>query len=100
MTSTFLDAEMVRNSLMVPTVLKIDIEGAEILALRGARKLLSGLFGPKPRVVFLEVHPKFLPAFNAVVEDVYELMENCGYSRTSSRVRDDQLHEVYQPRPS
>ena len=85
---------------MLPTVLKIDIEGAEILALRGARKLLSGLFGPKPRVVFLEVHPKFLHAFNAVVEDVHELMRDFGYSLTSSRVRDDQFHEVYQSRPS
>lgn len=55
MSSTSLDAEITTNSLTLPTVIKIDIEGAEILALRGARKLLTGLFGPKPRVVFLEV---------------------------------------------
>ena len=96
MSSTSLDAEITTNSLTLPTVIKIDIEGAEILALRGARKLLTGLFGPKPRVVFLEVHPKFLPSFNAVVDDVHELMQDFGYSLTSSRVRDDQLHEVYE----
>jgi FkbM family methyltransferase len=95
--ATSLDAEITSNNLPLPTVLKIDIEGAEILALRGARKLLTGLFGPKPRLIFLELHPRFLPSFYATVEGVREVLQDAGYSLLRSRARDEQLHEVYTP---
>src|SRR5262249_16564976 len=95
--ATSLDAEVTSNNLMLPTVLKIDIEGAEILALRGARKLLAGLLGPKPRLIFIELHPKFLPSFNATADDVRKVMQDAGYSLLRSRERDDQLHEVFKP---
>jgi FkbM family methyltransferase len=96
--ATSLDAEMTLHNLTLPTILKIDIEGAEILALRGARKLLTGLFGPKPRLVFMELHPKFLPSFGATADDVRKVMQDAGYSLLKSRACDDRLHEVYKPR--
>src|SRR5262245_35726091 len=46
-----------------PTVLKIDVEGAELLTLRGGSGLLGS--GRAPRILFVEVHKSFLPAFGA-----------------------------------
>lgn len=48
-----------------PTVLKLDVEGYEGFALRGARRLLATL--PK---IDLEVHASFLPRFGMTVGDV------------------------------
>jgi FkbM family methyltransferase len=42
-----------------PSLIKIDVEGAEFAVLRGAPGLLSGAFG-KPPSILLSVHPLFL----------------------------------------
>ncbi|NEO13850.1 MULTISPECIES: FkbM family methyltransferase [unclassified Moorena] len=60
-----LDNEISIGNLPLPTVLKIDIEGAEVLCLHGAESLLNGSLGKKPRLIFLELHPEFLPSFGA-----------------------------------
>jgi FkbM family methyltransferase len=46
-----LDNEIISGNLPLPSVLKIDIEGAEILCLRGAKKLLAGELGEKPKLI-------------------------------------------------
>jgi FkbM family methyltransferase len=73
-----------------PTVLKIDVEGAELLVLRGAGQLLSSPIAP--RMIFLEVHPAFLPTFGASAESVDEELLQRGYDMTARQVRDDQVH--------
>lgn len=78
----------------LPTILKIDIEGAELLFLKGAHKLLAGSYGPKPRLVFLEVHPKFLGFFGQNLEDIQSFLAGVGYSILSEQRRDDQIHWV------
>jgi len=74
-----LDSLLAENRLPAPTVLKIDIEGAEILALRGA----TGLFNSAdaPRALFLEIHPQLLGAFDATADDVTQLVEGAGYTQ-------------------
>ena len=68
------------------------LEGAEIVALRGARALLAG---PKPpRLVFMEVHPKFLPSYNATAEEVIGLLSSTGYRTLSAGTVHDQIHVV------
>ena len=52
--TTTLDAAILRHGL--PQVVKIDIEGAELFALRGARKLLR----TKKTVIMLEIHSELL----------------------------------------
>lgn len=91
-----LDNAISTGELPVPTVLKIDIEGAEILCIKGALKLLQGNLGKKPRLIFLEAHPDFLPSFNSTVEEVYNLILNNGYSVFWKKERDSQIHYVYQ----
>ncbi len=56
-------------------VVKVDVEGAEYLVLRGLRETLRR-FHPK---VVMEVVPAQLASLNATVEDVVSLMTELGY---------------------
>jgi hypothetical protein len=58
-----------------PTVLKIDVEGAELNVLRGATDLLSK---SKPKI-FIEVHPHLIHRSNGEVRDIYRLLKSNGY---------------------
>ncbi len=93
--SVTIDAEIVADRLPVPDVMKIDVEGAEILVLRGARRLLAGDFGKRPRVVFLELHPLFLPNFGAEADDVRQLLLSTGYSRLETKPHNNEINEIY-----
>jgi FkbM family methyltransferase len=87
-----LDSLLAENRLPAPTVLKIDIEGAEILALRGATSLLSS--DAAPRALILEIHPQLLGAFDASADDVVQLVEGAGYTQRiyeATRVAETQL---------
>lgn len=56
--------------------MKIDIEGAEMLALRGARELVSE-FRP---VVYCELDSRYCQRYGYTVADTFELMTGSGYS--------------------
>jgi FkbM family methyltransferase len=60
-----------------PRLVKIDIEGAEVLALRGAARLL-GPKGPRPTLL-VAVHPPFLPEFRCSPADLLPLLERYQY---------------------
>lgn len=88
-----LDSLLVEGRLPRPTVIKLDIEGAEILALRGAKNLLAG--SGKPRALFIEVHDTFLPGFGSSADEVYALLRDFGYTNTTYRARRaDQTHLI------
>lgn len=72
-----------------PDVVKIDIEGAEFLALKGMEKLLSST--KRPRLIFLELHPKFLPAFNCSSQDIYDFLKKFNYTLAENIQREDQI---------
>jgi FkbM family methyltransferase len=57
-------------------LLKLDIEGAEELALRG---MASGLSRHRYRMILLEVHPTLLAERGQTVANVLSLLTNCGY---------------------
>ena len=76
-TST-LDSLVTSGRLPAPSVLKMDIEGAEILALRGAQGLLHGA-SLAPRAQSLEVHDTFLPAFGSSADEATGIVRNAGY---------------------
>ncbi len=89
-----IDDAMARQMLRTPDVIKIDIEGAEILALRGMAGLLRS--SQAPRLLFVELHPAFLSGFNSSIAECVELIESSGYTRTYWQPRADQVHCVYQ----
>jgi FkbM family methyltransferase len=70
-----------KNNRLVPKVIKIDIEGAELLALRGASELLQ-----KHRpVVIVEIHPFWLPQ-GQTWEQILEFLRGYGYTLEDSQV--------------
>lgn len=84
--------ELAGEGFRAPSVIKIDIEGAELLALKGSENLLGS--GQRPRVLFIEVHPKFLPNFGGTEEEVRELLRRKNYQVISTREREDQYHVI------
>jgi len=88
-----LDTLVAGGTLPAPTVLKLDIEGAEVLALRGAKHLL---YGPTaPRALFIEVHESFLPGFGSSTDEVMEFVLRAGYGKVQYETnRSDQQHLI------
>ncbi len=59
-----------------PEIIKMDIEGAEVGALKGARHVLSTY---KP-TVFLSVHPRHIEMMGASIKEMEEFLEDVGYT--------------------
>ena len=83
---------LIEKGYSKPNAIKIDIEGAEILALKGGRNLFSS--NDKPRFLFIEVHPTFLKHFNSSDKDVINLVKEYGYTILTEVKRDDQYHII------
>lgn len=71
-----------------PKLIKIDIEGAEYLCLKGAGKLLSGGFGAQP-IISME-YSNLFPTFGGKREDAFNLLIGHGY--TAHRLRAGKVH--------
>lgn len=76
------------GELPAPTVMKVDVEGAELDALRGASDVLTD---DACRLVYCEVHPSLLPSFGGSAEEVRALLEDCGFSVTQVGGRSDEF---------
>lgn len=62
-----------------PALIKIDIEGAEVLALNGAKRLMSEPTGTRP-ILIVAVHPQFLPEYGCRPEDIERIAGERGYT--------------------
>lgn len=87
-----LDHMLAAGRIDPPNVIKMDIEGAEFLALSGARTLLES--ENRPRAIFLEVHPHYLVKFGHTITELEQFLINCGYREEKRRVRDIQYHVI------
>lgn len=91
--SNTIDNAVFGGKLPKPDLIKLDIEGAEILALQGMEKVLSSQTAP--RYLFIEFHPVFLEGYNSSVEECKTLIHAYGYTQESEEIRDDQIHCIY-----
>jgi FkbM family methyltransferase len=74
--------------------IRMDIEGAELMALAGARRILDR---DRPHVL-LEIHPQMLQArFGAAAEQVVELFRERGYRMFA--LNGQRLEERFEPAP-
>jgi FkbM family methyltransferase len=71
-----LDTYVEKNGIERVDVMKIDVEGAEILVLRGARQLLSSEQAP---VIFFEADDRLAASFQSSMQAVRQLLVECGY---------------------
>jgi FkbM family methyltransferase len=67
--------DVCRELKVVPSVIRMDVQGAEIHALRGARDLLRQA---RPRSVVVEMHPQCWPAFGITEADVRSTLRDLG----------------------
>jgi FkbM family methyltransferase len=88
-----IDNSIADGRIPTPTLVKLDIEGAEILALNGMKQLLSSK--DAPRYLFIELHPNFLKGFQSSIEECVTMIESFGYVAEYSRHRAEQLHYIY-----
>ncbi len=65
-----------------PDVIKMDIEGAEIFALRGGRRLFSGELGKQPKIL-LSVHPASIHQYGETTHALETLIRSYGYRAMS-----------------
>jgi FkbM family methyltransferase len=77
------------GTIPFPTIIKIDIEGAEMMALQGMKELLNS--ESKPRIIFIEIHPNFLESFNTSESEVKDFLANLDYKIIDYTQRDDQI---------
>ncbi|MGH6943930.1 MAG: FkbM family methyltransferase [Geminicoccaceae bacterium] len=61
---------------VVPDLMKIDVQGAEMQALRGARRIIR----ERHPAIFLEVHPKLMAGFGDRARDLYRFLKEQRYS--------------------
>jgi FkbM family methyltransferase len=76
----------------VPNVIKMDIEGAELLAFKGLKETLAK---PACRFVFLELHHQDLPRFGARSEDVLSFMQQVGFEVRQKIERGTESHVFF-----
>lgn len=86
-----LDDFIASHPALKPTIMKIDIEGAEELMLNGSRDLFSGRYGPPPRMVFIEIHPVFLKHFGGDSSRVFDFFREFGYETDYEVRRNDEI---------
>ena len=58
-----------------PDIVKIDVEGAEMIVLKGMKKIIKDY---KP-MLFIEIHPNVLPKFESSVKDVFTFLKKNEY---------------------
>jgi FkbM family methyltransferase len=76
-----------------PALVKIDVEGAEVLVLRGLRNYLMKT---QPANVVVEVTPQFLARYHTTKEELYGIMAGIGY-RPLFNLSETQFDEVFRP---
>ena len=88
-----IDCLLKNSDIPFPDIVKVDIEGAEMLALKGMQKLLAS--DKRPRVIFIEIHPEFLSAFGSSCESVKSYISSFGYEEVYSKGRKNQIHCIF-----
>jgi FkbM family methyltransferase len=88
-----LDQYLVERGISSVDVMKLDIEGAELLALRGARDLLCADRAP---VIVLEVNPRTLSLSGGGADQLLGLLDEYGYSYYSIATYGARTHDPWE----
>ncbi len=67
-----------------PDILVMDVEGYE-------ERVLQGMGNLKPKEIFIEIHPRFLPNLNSSENSVKQLLSDYGYFLKKEELRNKEL---------
>jgi FkbM family methyltransferase len=87
------DSIIQKKDACFPTVLKIDVEGAEYNVLKGMPRTLSN---PKLRIVQIEIHPKILPLFDTTADFIYSLMDKKNFKLVYRQERGTEVETLFE----
>lgn len=88
--------DMVERSGIIPDALTMDVEGAELLILRGAEKTLK-TYKPK---VWVSIHPDLgLRDYGVTAQETIDFMTNLGYKK-EHLATDHECHYYFSPMES
>ena len=65
-----------KKSGLIPEILKIDVEGAEINVLKGAKNILKN---EKP-IIYLSIHPYHIKELGSTIDELVNLIDQMGYN--------------------
>ncbi|HUR12389.1 MAG TPA: FkbM family methyltransferase [Flavitalea sp.] len=88
-----IDSAIDQKMIEPPSVMKIDIEGAELMALKGMNKIFST--GTGPRTIFIESHPPFMEHFNHTIEMLQQYMKENNYKEVYMKKRGEEYHHKF-----
>ena len=74
-----LDEVRSEHNLPVPTVVKIDVEGAELNVIRGAKKVLSDT---ECEIIYCEFHPEKIKSFGGTYDEIQDELNDLGFNLT------------------
>ena len=86
------DAIIKNKDVFLPDVIKIDVEGAEMMVLNGMKSLLRE---GNIRILQIEIHPKLLNLMNVKEEDVKNFIESFGYIPVKCKTRGTEVLVLY-----
>lgn len=88
-----IDTAIELGLLEAPDVVKIDIEGAELMALMGMSSTLMSSHAP--RTIYIETHPPFLVHFQHSVVMLQEFLKDKNYKEVYMKKRNDENHHKF-----
>lgn len=71
-----LDSLRTEHDIPVPTIIKIDVEGAELNVIKGATETLSK---PNCKTIYCEIHPTRIKAFGGSSEELRDYLLGLGF---------------------
>lgn len=86
------DSLIKEKRLTHPTTIKIDVEGAEILVLKGMADTLKN---SKLKTIFLEGHINLLHSFNSSIKEVLDLIRASGFQLEQKFNRENQEQFIF-----
>lgn len=85
------DALVAAGTAPHPSVVKVDVEGAEQSVLEGLEATIS----ESPcRLIYCEVHPEYLDTYGGTTGALYRLLDDAGFELTPLVVDGDDLHAL------
>jgi FkbM family methyltransferase len=83
-TSRKLSSVVKNEDIPLPTIVKVDVEGAEFKVLKGIDRLLDSI-----QIIYCEIHYPALDGFNTDGEEIIEYLESSGFEVQTLHQRGD-----------